>query len=226
MPAELIGEILPLGLAIGLSPFPLIATVLLLLSERAHLSGPLFLVGWVAGTIIAVTSFTLLSAALERSDPSDQGWFEGVGQIVIGTVLLVLAARKWQKFLTGTAAELPGWMASITAASPGRSLALGLGLSTVNPKNLLVAAAAGLTLGSAYLETSAVLIGIGSYTLLASVTVILPVLVHGLWPARSTNALRALESWLTANSTALMALLLTIFGVVVLGNGIGALQPT
>jgi hypothetical protein len=55
------------------------------------------------------------------------------------------------------------------------------------------------------------------------VTVILPVLAHGLWPTKTTAGLGVLERWLTANSTALMALILLIFGSLILGNGIGAL---
>jgi hypothetical protein len=62
-----------------------------------------------------------------------------------------------------------------------------------------------------------------AYTLVASVTVILPVLAHGLWPTKTTAGLGVLERWLTANSTALMALILLIFGSLILGNGIGAL---
>jgi hypothetical protein len=223
MLGDVLGELLPLGLAIGLSPFPIIAIVLLLLSERARVNGPLFLFGWVVGTLVLVTVFTLLSSALDSTTRSEQSRYEGAGQIVIGSVLLVLAIRKGKKFLAGSATELPGWMASITTATPARSLGLGLMLSTVNPKNFLVAVAAGLALGSADLNTRDAVIALASYTLVASVTVIVPVLGHAIWPSTTAPALTLLEKWLTANSTALMALLLAIFGVVILGNGISAL---
>lgn len=223
MLGDVLGELLPLGLAIGLSPFPVIAIVLLLLSEDARVNGPLFLVGWVLGTAVAVTLFTVLSTALDRTDTSGQNWFEGAGQLIIGGVLLTLSILKGKKFFSGNPTELPGWMTSITTATPSRSLRLGLLLSTVNPKNLLVAAAAGLALGSAHLGTTEVLLGVVGYTVVASITVIVPVIAHWVWPSRTTPALAVLERWLTANSTAVMALLLAIFGVMIFGNGISAL---
>jgi hypothetical protein len=44
-----IGDVLPLALGVALSPIPIIAVILMLLSPKAQENGAAFLVGWVAG---------------------------------------------------------------------------------------------------------------------------------------------------------------------------------
>ena len=40
-----IGQILPLAVGVALSPVPIIAVALMLMSQRARLNGPLFAIG-------------------------------------------------------------------------------------------------------------------------------------------------------------------------------------
>ena len=44
---EVLGNLLPLALAVSLSPIPIIATVLMLLAPRAKLNSVIFLIGWI-----------------------------------------------------------------------------------------------------------------------------------------------------------------------------------
>lgn len=44
-----IGQILPLAVGVALSPVPIIAVALMLMSQRARLNGPLFVIGWLIG---------------------------------------------------------------------------------------------------------------------------------------------------------------------------------
>ena len=48
--ADVIGEILPLALGIAISPIPIIAAILMLLSPRAKGTSLGFLLGWVRGS--------------------------------------------------------------------------------------------------------------------------------------------------------------------------------
>ena len=58
---SVIGEILPLAIGIAISPIPIIAAILMLLSPKAKGTSIGFLLGWVVGIVVAVTVFTLLS---------------------------------------------------------------------------------------------------------------------------------------------------------------------
>ena len=62
-----IGEILPLAVGIAISPIPIIAVILMLLSPRAKGASVGFMIGWVVGIIVAVVMFTLLSSVIPQS---------------------------------------------------------------------------------------------------------------------------------------------------------------
>ena len=49
-----ISAVLPLALGIALSPIPIIATILLLLSPRARASSVGFAAGWILGILTAI----------------------------------------------------------------------------------------------------------------------------------------------------------------------------
>jgi hypothetical protein len=63
-----IGNVLPLALGVAISPIPIIAVILMLLSPKAHTNGPAFLVGWVAGLAAVSVTVSALSdrAGLEQ----------------------------------------------------------------------------------------------------------------------------------------------------------------
>jgi hypothetical protein len=56
-----IGQILPLAVGVALSPVPIIAVALMLMSQRARLNGPLFVIGWLIG--LAVIGVVVLAVA-------------------------------------------------------------------------------------------------------------------------------------------------------------------
>ena len=61
--ADAFGASLPLAISIAVSPFPIVAMVLILGTPRAPRSGPAFVTGWVVG-IFALGGVGLLIAVL------------------------------------------------------------------------------------------------------------------------------------------------------------------
>lgn len=96
---EVIRTLLPLGLAVALSPFPAIMVVLLLGSGRPRADGLSFLVGWVVGIAVIVGVMTPAIDALEESGASEPDIVAGVLGILVGAALLVLAGRKFARLL-------------------------------------------------------------------------------------------------------------------------------
>jgi threonine/homoserine/homoserine lactone efflux protein len=70
----------------------------------------------------------------------------GWAKIVLGVLLLVVGLGQWRgrRGRHGT----PKWMSAIDRMGLGQALGLGFALSAVNPKNLLMAVTAGLTIGA------------------------------------------------------------------------------
>ncbi|GAA4739931.1 hypothetical protein GCM10023350_25430 [Nocardioides endophyticus] len=145
-------------------------------------------------------------------------------KIVLGALLLLFGVRQWRRRpKAGEVAALPTWMAAIDSFTFVKALGLGLLLSAVNPKNLLMCIAAGSAIGSAGLGTSEVVAAIAIFTLIAAST-------GGGARRRLPRRARAAASaagraahWLQANHVAVMSVLLLVIGVVLLGQGIGGL---
>lgn len=217
-----IGEILPLALGIAISPIPIIAAILMLLSPRARSTGVGFLAGWVLGIVAAVVLFTLLAALIPQGEGDDSKPVAGVIKIVLGVGLLLLAMRQWRsRPKDGAEPELPKWMSAIDSMTAVRGLLLGFALSALNPKNLLMGIGAGVAIGSGGLTGGETVIAVVVYTIIASVTVAGPVIAYLVASDRMAGPLESLRRWLLYNNATVMAVLLLVLGVVVIGKGIG-----
>ena len=218
-----IGAVLPLALGIAISPIPIIAAILMLLSPKARVTSVGFLLGWVVGIIAAVTVFTLLSTVLPEQDPEASKPIRGTIQLVLGSLLLVLAAGQWRKRPSpGTEPTLPKWMQAIDRITFAAAFGLGFLLSALNPKNLIMAAGAGVDIGSAGLDSGAGITVIAVFTAVAASTVLIPVLGYLIAADRLRRPLDDLRVWLAKENTVIMAVLLLVIGVTIIGKGISS----
>jgi threonine/homoserine/homoserine lactone efflux protein len=220
---SVIGDILPLALGITISPVPIIAAILMLLSPKARVTSVGFLVGWVLGIVVAVVLFTLLASVIPEQDPEGSRPVVGVIELILGVLLLLLALRQWRsRPKPGQDAVLPKWMGAIDQMTAIRGLMLGFLLSAVNPKNLLMAVAAGVAIGSGGLDVGESTIAIVVFTVIAAASVAVPVIAYLIAAERMARPLEALRAWLVQNNATVMSVLLLVIGVVVIGKGIGS----
>lgn len=219
-----IGDILPLALGVAVSPIPIIAAILMLLSPNAKGTSVGFLVGWLVGIIVAVTVFTLLSSIIPDQNPDASKPIAGWIKIILGALLLLLAVRQWRSRPgPGEEPTMPKWMSAIDTMNAGRGLGLGFLLAAVNPKNLLLGAAAGVSIGTGGLTVGEQAVAILVFTLIAGVTVAGPVIAYLVASKRMAAPLESLRNWLVHNNATVMAVLLLVIGVAVIGKGIGSL---
>ncbi|WP_426565339.1 GAP family protein [Angustibacter sp. McL0619] len=218
-----VGDILPLALGVAISPVPIIAAILMLLSPKAKGTSIGFLIGWVVGIVVAVTAFTVLSSVLPQKDADATNPVAGTLKLVLGVLLLLLAVKQWRGRPRGDAtAALPKWMSAIDTMSPAKGLGLGFLLSAVNPKNLIMSAGAGIILGSSDLDGSQVAGVIVIYTVIAAMTVAVPVLGYLVASGRMAAPLESLRGWLLHENAVVMAVLLLVIGVVMIGKGVSS----
>jgi hypothetical protein len=219
-----IGDILPLALGIAISPIPIIAAILMLLSPKARGTSVGFLLGWLLGIVVAISVFTALSSVLPADDPDAAKPIAGWIGIVLGVLVLLLALKQWRgRPRPGEEAALPAWMSAIDTMTVGRALILGFLLAAVNPKNLLMAAGAGVIVGAAGLSGGDIVIAIAVFVLIAASSVAVPVLGYLLAASKIAAPLDRLRVWLVQNNATVMAVLLLVIGVVMVGKGIGKL---
>ncbi len=220
---SVIGDILPFGIGVAISPVPIIAVVLMLFSARAGTNGPAFLAGWVVGLLAVVVIVLTVSGATGASSGTPPIWVALV-KIVLGVLLLLLG---WEKLSTrppaGTAAPLPKWLQAVDQMTPGKAFGMGALLSGVNPKNLILAVGAALVIAQAQLSVADAGVAALAFVIIGSASITVAVLYSRLGGAPAKARLTQAKAWLGENNSTVMAVLLLIFGVVLIGKGIGGL---
>jgi threonine/homoserine/homoserine lactone efflux protein len=220
-----IGDLLPLAIGVAISPLPIIAVILMLLSPKAGGTSVGFLLGWVVGIAVATTAVTLVAAlaGLGAGTGGSSAASGGV-KIVLGALLVLLGWREWRsRPKPGTDAPLPKWMAAIEEFTFVKAAGLGFVLAAVNPKNLLMCAGAGTVVAGAGISVSQQVVAVAVFTVLAACTVAVPVIAYLIAKERMRHPLDELKVWLQANNAAVMSVVLVVLGITVIGKGIGGL---
>ena len=225
MLVDAIGAVLPSAVAVALSPFPVVAVILVLGSRHARSSGPTFALGWVVGLSVLSAVVVLVVSGTGADDP-DSAAASGVGwlQVGLGVLLLVLAGRKWRsRPREGDEVAMPGWMTSVDGAGPGRALALGLGLAGGNPKNIALTMAASVSIGETGLDGTDAAVAVAAFVAVGSVTVVGAVLYRLLRTERAAAGLDSVKAFMIANNAVIMVVILLVFGVKLVADGLADL---
>jgi hypothetical protein len=219
-----ISSILSFAVGVAVSPVPILAGILMLFSARARVSGPVFLLGWV----LALGVFSGVAFALgEAGDASSGGTTSDSiawSKIVFGLILLGLAMRSWRRRpAPGEAAPMPTWMAGIDGFTPVKAFGIAVLLAGVNPKNLMLSVAAGTSVSALGLTSTQSAVSLVVFVVVASLSIAIPVLWFLLGGAKAQAGLHSFRDWLTLHNDAVMALLLLVFGVSLISQGIPSL---
>jgi Sap, sulfolipid-1-addressing protein len=216
-----ISEVLTFAVGVAISPVPIIAVTLMLFSQRARVNGLMFLLGWVVA--LAVISGAAYAAADQANAATDSTTADTIawGRILFGVLLLLLAARNWRtRPAPGTEPEMPKWMAGIDTLKPVKALGLGLLLAGVNPKNLMLAAAAGAGLAALGLSTADAIGSLIVFVVIASLTIGGPVVYYLVGGDSAKGQLDEMKNWLALHNNAVMAVLFLVFGAKLIADGL------
>jgi threonine/homoserine/homoserine lactone efflux protein len=219
---QAIGPVLPAAMAITLSPFPLMGIVLILGGPRRRLAGPLFALGWVVGLGVVTTLVVVLLDGADDPDSASSAVADW-GRVIVGAALIVTGARKWRRRPRGDEAELPGWMASIADASPRRALLLGVLLSGVNPKNIVLTASSAASIVEAGVDEGQLVIAAAVFVLLGSLSVLGALGLQAVGGSDEGSILDTVRRFMGAHSAVITVVILLVLGSSVLGDGLTGL---
>jgi threonine/homoserine/homoserine lactone efflux protein len=220
-----IGEILPYALGAAISVVPIIAIILMLVTPKAKSNGASFAAGFVFGLAVICTAAVALAGGNDFSSSSGPTKTVSVIKLLLGLLLLFGAVRQWRaRPKPGEAPKMPKWLDSIDQFTPPRSFGIGTALSAVNPKNLAMSAAAGLSIAQAGLSTAQDAGVILIYVVLAGATILGPLVVYFAMGQRATEILGGWRTWLADNNATVMSVLLLVFATVLVGQGISGLS--
>ena len=221
---EAIGQILPLAIGVALSPVPMVAVILMLVTPRAGSNGPAFILGWLLGlTIVGVLMLGLAGpAANDDGDPAS--WVSWLKLALGAALLLLLAAKQWRGRPHGDEEPpAPKWMGAIDGFTPVKALGAGAVLSAANPKNLLIAVGAAAAIAQTGIPGGEQAIAYAVFVIVGTIGVGAPVVIYFALGERAGPILDRLKQWMAHNNGVIMAVLLLVIGVKLIGDAITGL---
>lgn len=219
-----IGQTLSLAVGVALSPVPIIAVILMLVTPRARVNGPAFVVGWLVGLAVVGTIVLLVAGPANANDNGEPaGWVGGL-KLVVGALLVLLALKQWRgRPHEGEEAPTPKWMGAIDTFTPVKAVGAGAVLAGANPKNLLLAVGAATAIAQTGIAGGEQAVAYAVFALIGTIGVGAPVVIYFAMGDRAGPILEQLKGWMAHNNAVIMAVLCLVIGAKLLGDGITGL---
>ena len=206
-------DLLLIGLAIALEPFPLTAFILVLTSERGTWKGLAFILGWLAcliAVIAAVIASTGNNPPAPNTVPSDAAL---AVKLAVGVVLILIALRQRRRM--GQPKKPPAWMARLDQLSLWGAAGLA---AFLQPWTLVAAGAA--TIVEAKLDTAGSYLVLILYCLLATSSFLYLELAAVFAPAKSEPQLERMRKWLDSHQDQVLIAVFLLLGLWLAGKSI------
>jgi threonine/homoserine/homoserine lactone efflux protein len=222
---QAIGGVLPLAVGVAISVVPIIAIILVLITPKARSNGPAFVAGWVLGLVVVGGAVVVVANAAGVSGSSSPSTAAYAIKLALGVLFVLLAVKQWRtRPAPGEQAPAPKWMTALDTFGAGKSAGLGAALSGVNPKNLVLTAAAAASIAQTGLPGGQQAGVLAVFIVLGSATVAAPLVIYLAMGARAAGVLGGWRAWLAGNNAAIMVVLFLVFGVLLAGQGISGLS--
>jgi threonine/homoserine/homoserine lactone efflux protein len=217
---QALGDMLPAAVGVAISPIPIIAVVLMLVSPRGRVNGPAYLLGQISGVALAGAIVLLVAGAVGGDDGGSSGsrtWLP----LVLGVGLVFLAAKQWGgRPREGEEPVTPKWMDAIDGFPPAKAFGAGVVLSALNPKNVILTVAGMAAIIAVGLPADEQAVALVVFTIIGSLGVAIPVVMYFALGDRSGPLLARLKDWMARNNAVIMAMILLLIGVKLLGDAI------
>ncbi len=219
--ASALTDVLPLGLAVALSPLPVIACVLMLLSEESRVNAVALLCGWTL-TIAAIAGVVLV-AGIDVAPSRHTPTWAAVAELVVGALLVVIGVLAWVHRRHGAAEWGARWLTLVDDIRPPAAFGLAALLAVSNVKDMALTVDAGTHIQRAGLSALEELVVLALFALAASVAVAVPLAIDLLAGEHAEPVLRRWHRWLERHSRTAAGVLLGVLGLVLVVTGLAAL---
>lgn len=222
---EAIGQMLPAAVGVAISPMPIVAVVLMLVTARGRTNGVAFLFGWLVGVGLVGTIVLLVAGGVDATDGGEPATWVSWLELVLGVLLLAGAIKRWRSRPRGDEeARTPRWMQALDRFTPPKATGLGILLSAANPKNLLLTVAGATAIAATGIPGGEETIVLLIFIVIASLGVGTPVVLSLALGGRSRVMLDHTKTWMSHNNAAIMAVLFLVFAANLFGDAIAGLS--
>jgi threonine/homoserine/homoserine lactone efflux protein len=217
-------QMLPPAVAIAAVPTGPVVAILMLSSPRGRINGPLFALGWFLALASITLVVALTSSGLGTSDDDAPSTWLAVLLLALGVLLLILSAKRWmaRPRPDDPPKPRPGWMLALDRATPIKALVTGVTLAGVNPKNIVLIIAAEAAIAQTEISTNAQIAVLALFVVLSSLGAAAPVVISLTLGERARAQLARFSDWMVANTNAILAVVLLVFGVILIADATSA----
>jgi threonine/homoserine/homoserine lactone efflux protein len=139
----------------------------------------------------------------------------------LGLLLLAAAIKQWRgRPGAGDEATTPAWMRAVDDLTPAKAVGVGVALSALNPKNVLLTVAAAAEIAAVGLPASQQAGVLLVFVLIASAGVLTPLVLVLALGDRSREVLDALRVWMARHHSVIMAVLFLLIGAKLIGDAV------
>lgn len=209
----------PMAIGIAFSAAPVLAVIMLLMTQKAKINAPIFLVGWLVG-IQVVGTLIIFSPGIiaNHGGMSDN---TGTAKIILGiTLLLLLIPALIKKKIQGDIPRTPKIFNSFDNFGLFKIFFFGFTFSGLSLKNAVLVAS-----GAAHIHTTNLvdyfetILAVFFFSIIASFTLILPIVIYFLMPTKMDVILLSWRNWLIQNHWNIVLTMLFAAGILLVGIG-------
>ena len=206
-------DLLLIGLAITLEPFPLTAFILVLSAEKGTMKALAFILGWLA-CLVAVIAVVISVTGNQPPKPSTVPSTAALAvKLALGIVLIVIAVRRQRRM--GQPRKPPGWVARLDSLSFWAAAGLAVFLQ---PWTLVAAGAT--TIIEANLSTAGSYLTLMLFCLLATASFLYLELYAAFAPVAAAVRLQRLRTWLDTHQDQVIVAVFLLLGFWLAGKSI------
>jgi hypothetical protein len=206
-------DLLIIGVCIALEPFPLIAFLLILSSEKGPRKGLAFILGWLACLVVVIGAVVLLTGGQPPAPSTAPSTAVLAIKLALGVVLILYAVRQERR--RGRPRKTPAWMARLDRFSVWSAAGLA---AFLQPWALVAAGAA--TVSQAKLTNVAEYLILLLFCLLATSSFLYLELSAAFRPAAAEVRIRALRDWLDTHQEQVIIVISLLVGFWLAGKSL------
>lgn len=206
-------DLLLIGLAIALEPFPITAFILILGSAHGTRKGLAFILGWLTGLVVVIAAVVLATGGKPPAAKTNPSTAVLAVKLALGLVLILLAVRQWRRI--GHERKPVAWMERLDRLSLWTAAGLGAFLQPW----VLVAAGATTVVG-AKLSTVGDYLTLLGFCLLATSSFLYLELYATFTPEAAAARLERLRAWLDTHQDQVLVAVFLLLGFWLAGKSI------
>ncbi len=209
----MVADLVLIGLGITLEPFPLIAFLLILSSEKGIRKGLAFILGWLACLVVVIGAVVLLTGGKPPAPSTAPSTAVLAIKLALGVALILYAIWQWRR--KGRPRKTPAWMGRLDQLSALTAAGLA---AFLQPWTLVAAGAA--TVSQAKLSNAWEWLVLLLFCLLATSSFLYLELSAAFRPVAADALMRKLRNWLDTHQDQVIIVICLLLGFWLAGKSI------